>query len=151
VRRVAGPNLCLVYLIHEPGASSLSGQQCHQHHVNLHQKGLALPCHACMCSLSCTIVLCRYVSRDRNIVQFYGACVQTNSLLLVIELMEVMAAHIVLICCRTFNCTLAAGCIAHPVAAHAGLGSLPSTVVHCRHIQLWALQCTLYLSMLSSC
>ena len=34
-------------------------------------------------------VLCRYVSRDRNIVQFYGACVQTNSLLLVIELMEV--------------------------------------------------------------
>ena len=35
------------------------------------------------------MVLCRYVSRDRNIVQFYGACVQTNSLLLVIELMEV--------------------------------------------------------------
>jgi hypothetical protein len=36
-----------------------------------------------------SVVLCRYVSRDRNIVQFYGACVQTNSLLLVIELMEV--------------------------------------------------------------
>ena len=34
-------------------------------------------------------MLRRYVSRDRNIVQFYGACVQTNSLLLVIELMEV--------------------------------------------------------------
>jgi len=29
------------------------------------------------------------VSRDRNIVQFYGACVQENNLLLVAEMMEV--------------------------------------------------------------
>lgn len=42
-----------------------------------------------MCRIIWIAVLCRYVSRDRNIVQFYGACVQTNSLLLVIELMEV--------------------------------------------------------------
>ena len=30
----------------------------------------------------------RYVSRDRNIVQFYGACIQSESLVLVLELME---------------------------------------------------------------
>jgi hypothetical protein len=42
-----------------------------------------------MCLMCCTFLPRRYVSRDRNIVQFYGACVQTNSLLLVIELMEV--------------------------------------------------------------
>ena len=29
------------------------------------------------------------MSRDRNIVQFYGACVQENNLLLVAEMMEV--------------------------------------------------------------
>mmetsp|Transcript_3518 Transcript_3518/g.10219 ORF Transcript_3518/g.10219 Transcript_3518/m.10219 type:complete len:508 (+) Transcript_3518:246-1769(+) len=34
------------------------------------------------------IAMMKYVSRDRNIVQFYGACVQTNNLLLVAELME---------------------------------------------------------------
>ena len=33
----------------------------------------------------------RYVSRDRNIVQFYGACVQENNLLLVAEMMEVLS------------------------------------------------------------
>lgn len=33
----------------------------------------------------------RFVSRDRNVVQFYGACVQPSSLLLVSELMEVRA------------------------------------------------------------
>jgi hypothetical protein len=33
----------------------------------------------------------RYLSRDRNIVQFYGACVQSSSMLLVAELMEVRA------------------------------------------------------------
>ena len=31
----------------------------------------------------------RYLSRDRNVVQFYGACVQSSSMLLVAELMEV--------------------------------------------------------------
>ena len=31
------------------------------------------------------------MSRDRNIVQFYGACVQENNLLLVAEMMEVRA------------------------------------------------------------
>lgn len=34
------------------------------------------------------IAMMKYVSRDRNIVQFYGACVQTQCLLLVSELME---------------------------------------------------------------
>jgi hypothetical protein len=35
------------------------------------------------------IIFHRYLSRDRNIVQFYGACVQSSSMLLVAELMEV--------------------------------------------------------------
>ena len=35
----------------------------------------------------------RYVSRDRNVVQFYGACVQENNLLLVAEMMEVRTCH----------------------------------------------------------
>lgn len=34
------------------------------------------------------IAMMKYVSRDRNIVQFYGACVQTSALLMVSELME---------------------------------------------------------------
>lgn len=34
------------------------------------------------------IAMMKYVSRDRNIVQFYGACVQTSSLFMVSELME---------------------------------------------------------------
>lgn len=34
------------------------------------------------------IAMMKYISRDRNIVQFYGACIQTNNLLLVAELME---------------------------------------------------------------
>ena len=36
----------------------------------------------------------RYVSRDRNIVQFYGACVQENNLLLVAEMMEVRTCRL---------------------------------------------------------
>ncbi len=44
----------------------------------------------------------RYVSRDRNIVQFYGACVQSNELLLIAELMEV-CAH--MLGRRQLNCT----------------------------------------------
>lgn len=42
-----------------------------------------------LCDANRLASLRRYVSRDRNIVQFYGACVQTNSLLLIVELMEV--------------------------------------------------------------
>jgi hypothetical protein len=59
------------------------------------RKALPHPAHMCrpspahVCQIVRIAVLRRYVSRDRNIVQFYGACVQTNSLLLVIELMEV--------------------------------------------------------------
>ena len=48
------------------------------------EPALVRPCSALHVLMSWFVVLCRYVSRDRNIVQFYGACVQTNSLLLVI-------------------------------------------------------------------
>ena len=47
---------------------------------------------ASCCTPHHDLFLCdRYVSRDRNIVQFYGACVQENNLLLVAEMMEVLS------------------------------------------------------------
>ena len=64
----------------------------------------------------------RYLSRDRNIVQFYGACVQSSSMLLVAELMEVSkgrrleATHPDLML-MLFRCTIRhqCGCIARHV------------------------------------
>ncbi len=43
------------------------------------------------------------MSRDRNIVQFYGACVQENNLLLVAEMMEVCMCFVTTIAFETFE------------------------------------------------
>lgn len=35
------------------------------------------------------IALMKYVSRDANIVQFYGACIKADNMMLVVEFMKV--------------------------------------------------------------
>ena len=45
-----------------------------------------------------TIETMKYLSRDRNIVQFYGACIRLDNLMLVTEFMEVGALSRGLVC-----------------------------------------------------
>lgn len=40
-------------------------------------------------TLMLQIAMMKHVSRDRNVVQFYGACLNSDSLMLVVEFMEV--------------------------------------------------------------